>query len=699
MSNTIVLPTQRVGEPGDSRAVPTGRPVPRRFRPDIQGLRAIAIVTVAFYHAEVPFLTGGYIGVDVFFVISGFLITRQLHAEAVATGRVSLARFYAARFRRLLPPAALVVACSVAVAHYVLPYQQMKSLMTDVGYAAFYGVNYHFAYEGVQYQNASDPPSPVQHFWSLAVEEQFYAVWPVLILLCCLLGRRRPRYRLVVTAIAAITVATLAYSVAISADQAPLAYFSLQTRAWELGAGALVALTADRWARLPARLCRILAWSGLGAILAAAVLYDEHTVYPGVAAVVPVAGAALLIGAGVLRHGRTPETFLLERPSMQYAGKVSYAWYLWHWPMLILLPAWVGRPLGVWEQVEIVCLAFWFAVLTYFLEDAARRASWSTFGWIRAGAALSAFVALCSVAGTLTLPSLETSGVARSALALNTPDVTAVQAALTRSIQIERLPRNLTPALADAPTDMPPGMGSCGFADLHQTEIRLCDAGDLTAERVAVVLGDSHAHQWMTALDQEAKRTGWKLVEITKGACPIADVQFFQNDLKREYRECDVFRRWAAAEVARLQPDLVIASQSNIAPWDNITDEEWARRSVAALVTLAGSTASVAYIGDTPTFLADPITCLQRNLDEAQRCLVPRTEAFGRFPDRYFVIADAMRRAGIGYVDTLPFFCTPRLCPAAVDNMTVYRDQGHITDTYATWLAPMLQPIFRGVPQ
>ncbi|OHV39863.1 MULTISPECIES: acyltransferase family protein [Pseudofrankia] len=699
MSNTIVLPTQRAGEPGDSRAVSTGFPVPRRFRPDIQGLRTIAIVTVALYHAGVPFLAGGYIGVDVFFVISGFLITRQLVAEAAANGRVSLVRFYAARFRRLLPPAAVVVAASVVVAHYVLPYQQMKSLMTDVRYAAFYGVNYHFAHEGVRYQNASEPPSAIQHFWSLAVEEQFYAVWPVLILLCCLLGRHRLRYRLVISAIAAITVATLAYSVAISAGQAPLAYFSLQTRAWELGFGALVALTADQWARLSSGICQILGWVGLGAVLAAAVLYDEHTVYPGVAAVVPVAGAAMLIGAGMLRHDRTPETFLLERPSMQYAGKVSYAWYLWHWPMLILLPAWVGHPLSVWEQVEIVCLAFWFAVLTYFLEDAARRARRTAFGWIWAGALLSTFVALCSVVGTFTLPSLTTSGVARTALALNAPDVTAVQAALVRSIPIEKLPRNLTPPLAEAPQDAPPGWRTCGFADLNQTEIRPCIAGDASADKVAVVLGDSHAHQWMTALDQEAKRTGWKLVEITKGACPIANVQFFQNDLKREYRECDVFRRWAAAEVARLQPDLVIASQSNIAPWDNITDEEWARRSVAALVELAGSTASIAYIGDTPTFLTDPVTCLQRNLNEAQRCLVPRADAFGHFPDRYFVIADAMRRAGIGFIDSLPFFCTPQLCPSAVDNMAVYRDQGHITDTYATWLAPMLEPIFLGVPQ
>jgi peptidoglycan/LPS O-acetylase OafA/YrhL len=678
----------------DHDRVRPNQPAPkaRRFRPDIQGLRAIAVVSVALYHAGVPVLRGGYVGVDVFFVISGFLITRQLFDETVARGQVRLIGFYSKRFRRLLPPVVVVVGFTVVVAHFVLPHDQLKSLIKDVYFTSFYGINYHFASEGVQYQNAAAPPSALQHFWSLAVEEQFYVGWPILITVCALIGRRRFRRPLTVAVIVGLSAATLYYSIKISATNASVGYFSLQTRAWELGFGAIVALTADQWARLPALLARLMGWAGFTAILATAVLYSDRTVYPGVAAVVPVGGAALLIASGVLRNPGTPETALLERPWMQYGGKMSYAWYLWHWPMLILLPAWVGHSLNVWENVEIVCLAFWFAVLTYFLENAAHRSSWSVHKWASAGVMLSACVALLALVSGAFVPSLATTGTVRQAAALTGADTAAVQAALTTSITITKLPRNLTPTLAKAAKDVP--LPTSCLASLTATTSPACVLGDPHATKTAVLLGDSHANQWRTPLSNLAKANHWRLIELAKAACPIADTVIWEADLKRNYTECDAFRASVKAQLASLRPGLIIASQSNAVPWTSVTDSQWAAKTVTALTGLASKKTRVVYIGDSPTTTADTLPCLQTHLADARKCGYLRQDAFGIFFNRYQVLGEKLLAAKIGYLDSLNYFCTPTRCPSVVQNMVVHRDTGHITDTYAKWLQPMLAPIF-----
>jgi peptidoglycan/LPS O-acetylase OafA/YrhL len=688
--------------PADS-APDERRPTPRKFRPDIQGLRTIAVLVVALYHAGVPFLPGGYVGVDVFFVISGFLITRQLFGEASVRGTVNLVKFYSQRFRRLLPPVVLVVGTTLAVAHYVLPYTQLKSLVKDVYYASFYGINYHFAHEGVQYQNASAPPSPLQHFWSLAVEEQFYVFWPILIILCAVIGRRKYRHALTIGVIAALTLVTLYYSVKISSSNKPTAYFSLQTRAWELGLGALVALTADRWARLPSVFARIFGWAGLTAILATSVLYTDRTVYPGIAALVPVAGTALLIGSGVLRNQRTPETVLLERPFMQYGGRVSYAWYLWHWPMLILLPAWVGHALNTWENVEIVFLALWFAVLTYFLENASHRSSWSYRRWMRTGLLLSATVALFALISGATLPSLLGTGQAQNSLALRSADLTEVQAAVNKSLGIEQVPSNLTPTLAKATLDTPwEGSSKC-FGSLTDVRTPACVFGDKTApaNRTAVLVGDSHADQWLTALSQDAVPLHWKIIQLTKAACPVADMPVWNNDLGRSYTECAKFQQFVKTKVAEIKPALVIASQANVIPDRTVLPEVWSSKTVQALDALAGKTAKIAYIGDSPTTVLNTATCLETHLSSTLSCAYKRVDAFKAlsgldYANRYQSLGKAMTAAHMGYVDTINFFCGKAMCPALVNNMLVHRDEGHITNTYAMWLKAMLAPIFTG---
>jgi peptidoglycan/LPS O-acetylase OafA/YrhL len=650
------------------------------------------VLLVVLYHANVPGVTGGFVGVDVFFVISGFLITLALKAEADREGRISFSRFYGRRMRRLLPPAALVLVFSVVIAAFVLPVTQAQSVVKDVFYSAIYGINYHLAFEGVDYQNATAPPSPLQHFWSLAVEEQFYIVWPLLIALCLLVGRRKHYTKMMVGAIALLSAGTLLASILQTPQDTSLSYFSIHTRAWELGAGALLALAHDRLV-MPQWVRATLAWTGLTAIVATAFLYTDQTLYPGWAAIVPVAGAAAVLAAGTL--GTVPSTQrVLGHGVMQYMGKVSYAWYLWHWPLLILLPAWAGRVFGWGLNLELVFLAFWAAVLSYFLENAAARYSLSLRGWLGAGSVMSAIAVAAALVVLVTLPNLVGTGQAREAAALRTADLTGVTQAIDASVGITELPSNLTPSLDVAADDTPPSSKDGCHLDFQDTEQPECLFGDPQGSKTMVLVGDSHAQQWFAALDEQARAHGYKLYSWTKSACPIADVGPVWNDqIKRSYTECSTWREDIHERVRQLNPDVVVSSQSDQVVWNSLTDSEWSRDTVDGLREMSGASSRIVYLQDTPYVGDDPVACLEENLSDASQCVVPIAKAFTVFPERHSAVRSAVETAGFQFVDTLPFFCTDT-CPPVVGNMTVRRDAGHITNTYAAWLSPMLAPIF-----
>jgi peptidoglycan/LPS O-acetylase OafA/YrhL len=654
------------------------------------------VLLVVLYHANVPGVTGGFVGVDVFFVISGFLITLALKAEADREGRISFSRFYGRRMRRLLPPAALVLVFTVVMAAFVLPVTQAQSVVKDVFYSAIYTINYRLALEGVDYQNATAPPSPLQHFWSLAVEEQFYIVWPLLIALCLLVGRRKHYKKMMVGAIVLLSVGTLLASILQTPQDPSLSYFSIHTRAWELGAGALLALAHNRLV-MPQWVRATLAWAGLTAIVATAFLYTDQTLYPGWAAIVPVAGSAAVLAAGTL--GTVPSTQrLLGHGVMQYMGKVSYAWYLWHWPLLILLPAWAGRDSGEefgWGlNLELVFLAFWAAVLSYFLENAAARHSLSLRGWLGAGSVMSAVAVVAALVVLVTLPNLVGTGQAREAAPLRTADLTGVTQAIDASVGITELPSNLTPALDEAMNDRSQAADAGCLLDFDETDQPTCLYGDPQGDKTMVLVGDSHADQWFTPLEEQARAHGYKLYSWTKSACPIAEVDNVWSDqLKREYSECVSWRADLQERVRQLNPDVIVSSQSDHVVWDSMSDAQWGRATVNGLGEMSGDKSRVVYLQDTPYVGNDPVECLQENLSDASQCVVPTADAFQNFPDRHSAVRSAVETAGFQFVDTLPFFCTDT-CPSVVGNMTVRRDAGHITNTYAAWLSPMLAPIF-----
>jgi peptidoglycan/LPS O-acetylase OafA/YrhL len=364
-TDTLILPPH---PPSDA---PGG--IDLRFRFDVEGLRAVAVVLVVLFHAGVSWLPGGYVGVDVFFVISGFLITGLLLREHEQRGRISIRGFYARRARRILPAAMLVIIMSVFASYYIQNFIQYAKVAQDGRWTALFAGNIHFGTESTAYFQQSVAPSPLEHFWSLGVEEQFYVVWPALLLVVGAVFTRIPlRWR--VTAIAACATATsLAWSVIQTRNVPTWAYFSPFTRAWELGIGAIAATLVPEFTRLSRAFGLVIAYTGLAAIAISAVWFTSLTPFPGTAALLPVLGAAAVIAGGAAGTGAR---HLLGLRPVRSVGRVSFGWYLLHYPPMIILTGalWTHR-LSVQENLLIAAATLVGAYLMYAVVERPIRRS------------------------------------------------------------------------------------------------------------------------------------------------------------------------------------------------------------------------------------------------------------------------------------------------------------------------------------
>jgi peptidoglycan/LPS O-acetylase OafA/YrhL len=628
-------------------------------RPDIEGLRAVAVLLVVLYHCGVPLLSGGYVGVDVFFVISGFLITSLLLRELASTGRISIAGFYARRIRRLLPAAMLVTAVTVVAAYRVLPPLRASQVALDGFATTVSGLNYRLAAVGIDYLRGDASPSPLQHFWSLAVEEQFYLVWPLLLLL--VVRRRR-------IVLSTVVVASLAVSVWQTTANPTWAYFGLHTRAWELGAGALVAV-------LGGRLPRILAPVGLGAIVLAAVLFTDRTAFPGYAALLPVAGTVVVLLVRSRMLGAKP---------LRALGRLSYSWYLWHWPFLALGPA--G---GVGTRLLLATGALGAAALTYALvETPMRRLRMPGRRTIGCGLAVTVLAAAAYlVAGRA--PVAPVSGYTAPVLTtLRLSDLAAVAPAV---------PRNLTPSLRGATADQPVLYRDKCSSDFTDVTIRKpCAYGDLASRTTVVLFGDSHAGAWFPAVRAVAVQRRWKLVVVTKTACSAASVRIFQEKLNRPFDECVRWRESAWDYIRSLHPAIIVltsaAAGGDLADRAADPDSVWTAGWVRSAGLLARSGARLYLIDDTPYQHGNVPECLSAHPPGA--CAVDTGSALPN-RRRRAMVDTALRQRDVTVIDPTPWFCTASVCPVVVGNVLVYRDVSHITATYARLLAPWLGPCLK----
>ncbi|MEU4655694.1 acyltransferase family protein [Streptomyces sp. NPDC023723] len=680
--------------PVGTAAPPPGHPAPRL---DIQGLRAVAVGLVVLSHAGVAGVEGGYVGVDVFFVISGFLITSLLLREPAATGRVSLPAFYARRALRLLPAAVLVIAVTLAGSRLFLSPTRFAEYAGDALGSALYAVNFRLAAAGTDYLAQTGPPSPFQHFWSLAVEEQFYVVWPLLLLLGARLvgGRRRP----LAVGLGVLCAGSFLFGVVATETSAPWAYFASPARGWELGAGALLALCAPRLERLPAAVAAPLSWLGLAGIGLAALWYDDTTPFPGGYALLPVLGAALVLAAGCAPARPGAGRLLGCRPLVRIGG-LSYGWYLWHWPLLVIAPAALGRTdgtAGPFLALTLCAVALALAWLTLRLVENPVRFHRALTGRPRRGLALGAALSAGTAALALTaaaLPPAIGAGPPAPELAralATAPDPGARLGALLAAAP-GVLPGNLSPALPEVRSARSALYRDGCHADYAATRATPCGYGDPAGARTVVLFGDSHAAQWFPALERLATARGWKLVSLTKASCKTAEVTIVSGG--DPYTACDRWRADAIARIGALRPDLVVVSSSEAGdPVRPAADRarQWTTGYAGTFRRLGAFGTRVVSLLDTPWPMGDPVDCAAANAEQLHACA-------DRLPD---AVRDTVRRAavraaaaatGVRVVDPAPWLCDARTgrCPVVVGDTAVYRDDSHLSEGYARALTPVL---------
>ncbi len=706
------------------------------FRPDIQGLRAVAVLLVVASHAGIEQLAGGFIGVDVFFVISGFLITGLLINEAELGRGISLLNFYARRARRILPAAALVLLTTLGASMYLLGAVRASEVARDALWTAAFAVNWKFSADGTDYFASGLPPSPLQHYWSLAVEEQFYLVWPALFagVLAIFLGRARgrrrrriptPRSRLGLTsAIAFLAAGSLVYSLVATAASPNAAFFSTGTRAWELAVGALLALVVQQLADVPEEIRTGLSWLGLVAIAAGAVIFSGSTPFPGAVALLPVLGAALVIAGGAGRP-RKGAVLALGTAPMRWIGDRSYSLYLWHWPILIIATAYLGRDLTAIETAGLVAAALLATVVTYALIEypihKGRLQSTRTTSLALWPASI-AFVALVSLvaidaaksAPSLIDPTTVFSPVVPSAApgsaeppaatgAASTAAPGSVEAAVAEAVATARvsgpIPEVLTPALDQLRADTWEVVAPCA-AETNQSTTDICGYGPSDAGRSMVIIGDSHAGMWVQGLKQIAETAGWRFTYFVKGGCSSADIVLVGSGREGRQGGCQDWRTWALGQIADLHPDIAIladrgdkpfvgADGAEIASGTPQHDQAWEAGVSSTITTLRDAgVGRVIVFSETPIMNRDGVTCLGAANANLGDCLTPLaasiqgTAAAGQ---------RAAAAAGGEYMDVNRWLCADNLCPMVVNDIIVYSDGQHVTLTYGAALAETMK--------
>jgi len=667
------------------------KPKGRGFRPDIQGMRALAVGMVVIYHLYPSLLPGGFAGVDVFFVISGFLITGHLLREYQKTGRIALLDFWGRRAKRLVPAAALVLTVTWVASRFVLPATQLADTASQIRASALYYQNWQLAWNAVDYLKSDSAASPVQHFWSLSVEEQFYLGWPLLFLLAALAAltaqrraRRARGHHVVLLLAGAVVVGSLWYSVYYTHANPAGAYFVTTTRIWELGLGGLLALLP---AGLSTRVGRfgLLGWAGLGLVIASAFVLSGTNAFPGYLALLPAGGAAVLILGGSAAGRFGPHRLTSTRP-MVFVGGISYSLYLWHWPLIVLYIAWSGRRNGVVAGLAIIVVAVSLSWLTkVWVEDKVRTASLlSGHGWRSVSTALAAVVPVVLVALYITAQP----GPWNGRLGPNYPGAAALASKVTK---VKPEPFRPTPSQVKLPTYWQQG---CLVPQASPTP-KECVYGDTSHPALTVALvGDSMAGDWFTPLQQIADQRHWKLVTDLHSICPLSPALMVTPHASGPYTSCHT---WGAAVMhdltTSIRPDVVITSD-----WPGLATVKHPAGGPAAQQEIGAGMAqywdqleshgiSVVAIRESPDVGLNVPDCLSKHTPKM--CTVSKAKAEAHNPPTKFAVRAVSGKVPLINMDSL--ICRPATCPPVIGNVMVYQDSHHLTSTYALTTAPYLE--------
>jgi len=688
---------------------------PNHHRYDIQGLRAIAVVLVVADHL-LGWPKGGFIGVDVFFVISGFLITGLLLREHARNGRISFASFYKRRLKRTVPAALLVIAVTLIVGYFLLATYQYKQVLVDGLASATFVSNWRYIAIGTDYLHAADALSPLQHYWSLAVEEQFYLVWPAVLAVALFVAQRRrwSARRTIGIALAIVAIASFAWSMWETRTNPTTAYFSTPSRIWELAAGGLIATLAGPLSRMANVIRTPLSWVGLAILAVASLQIGPDSAFPGPYALLPVLGTVFILAAG--EGAQVRDIYPLTNPLSAYIGKLSYSIYLWHFPIIVLgatlLPA-----RGEKFIVLSVVLTLVVSIASYhWVEEPFRSRPWRDRKrrqqhprpTRRTQLALASLLTIAAVlaASFFVLRTPTNAQAAPLDGLLPTSPSSAVEQArtaeITAALSADSWPE-LTPAPAElgdkafVPEWIVDGCLNGGLPVSDDENAALADKciyGDPSGEKTIVLFGDSIALSYVPGLREALP--DWRIEVLTIAQCPANSASVHLGD-GSAFPACDTYREWAQKRIADIHPDAIVASSStlsierlasNAIGADALT--EWQLGATAMVNQLAPSTERLVVL-DAPPLESSPQSC-KSPIKQPTDCIAPvRADYAGVTLAQRAGVTDASA-TNVIYPRNLTWFCSDAgQCPSFIGSIVTLADGMHLTDAGARQLAPILK--------
>lgn len=654
---------------------PLGTVVPPhlKFRPDLQGLRAIAIALVVLNHAGFTLFSGGFIGVDVFFVLSGFLITGLIIEEYKHTKRIELYAFYSRRIKRLLPALLVMLVCAFAAVGILLPHRESLSLLDSAPYASTWTSNIYFAFREVGYFDRLSSKDVFLHTWSLGVEEQFYLFWPLLLIgLYALDTRSAKPGRRFLTGLAGLGVVSFSLSCYLTFSFPDAAYYLMPARLWQFALGALIQFVfsrasasspTERWLKNPHTPSVILT-IGLGLIAWSGLKFDEGLPYPGVWSLLPSLGAAFILLAG--GKASKPGNFL-RHPALVWLGNRSYSWYLWHWPVLV-----IGFSLGVSEHspvvIGLILLSLAFAAASYRLIE---LPFWK--GRFSHGA--PKHVVLAGMASIIAASVTVNAG---------------------HTVIEKSLPPPAIDLVAKWHSDLPI-IYTKGCDSYSSNQLHSCLFGSTNAKKVVVLVGDSIAAQWFSAVHAIFPEPEWRTIVLTKSSCAMVDKEYYYG--KKLYTSCTEWRNAVIGELAILRPNVVIMGES--ANY-GFSQTDWVDGSARVIEKLSKNAHQVLVIPGTPFLPFDGPNCVHRHRAEDRPAI--QAACSTPVPAHASAVASYLKQAAAPFpnahlLNLNDIACPTGACSAmAPDGVVVYRDSGHLSDSFVKARIPAIRQEIERIP-
>lgn len=642
----------------------------KRFRPEIEGVRAVAAFLVAVYHIWLGSVSGG---VDVFFIVSGYLITTSLLSKMLKQGNIHLGEYLLGLGRRLFPVAFLVVFFTLVGSIWILPQAQWKQIIAEGFASVFYFQNWQLAISSVDYLAQNNQASPFQHFWALSVQGQFYITWPIVITAAYFLAQKvlkTPVRKTLLGVLITLFVLSISYSVYKTAVNQPWAYFDTFARAWEFSLGGIVALLLP-YVQLKKSISLILGWAGLAVIALTGILFPVSTVFPGWVALLPASGVIFVIISAENSGGFGVDRLLGSKPFLKF-GNISYGFYLWHWPLLIFYFAWfdTGQASILAGAVIILTALVLAYVSVTYIEAPVRSLSVKT-SKVKIGKALTALIVpVLLVNGGWTFYVSQMQGKAYEA-----GDYPGAQ---TVFYNVEADELDPYPSTIEVQEELPAFYEDreC-FMYTSEEGMKTCSKGETEDPDYTVALvGGSHSGHWFPALSELSDDLNLKIDLYNKDACRFSNDDF--DGLLNE--TCMDWNEKVLQDLQEDPPDLVFTT-STVNSGTTVPDgyiEQWRK--------LEGTTHIMA-VRDNPRMEEDTPLCIEEK-GSIEECSVSRDEALADVVpwENTEGIPD-----NVTFVDLSDYFCGEEVCEPVIGNVIVYRDKHHLSTAYSKTLAPALK--------